>query len=205
MRFRFCGGEDCADWILAEIFTLSKLSSIKLKLLCQQILQSILTNSLDFAEAQKLVGEKFESSDLKASIRALQFILVTSAKHSVDGPSLSSELTQLGLPKEHANGLVKVYDENFEKLTNKLRSSVLRLTKLNDIQWNLYDVKAAKNADDIYLPVVTMNINYDDNTVINDDNLKKTKSIAFSMNAEKFALLLADLQAARDLMKSYSS
>ncbi len=24
-RFRFCGGEDCADWILAEIFTLSKL------------------------------------------------------------------------------------------------------------------------------------------------------------------------------------
>jgi len=69
-----------------------------------------------------------------------------SAKHSVDGQSLSNELTQLGLPKgyfererfskitienvlffiEHASGLVRVYDENIDKLTEKLRSSILR-------------------------------------------------------------------------------
>ncbi|CAF0731520.1 unnamed protein product [Didymodactylos carnosus] len=152
---------------------------------------------------QLFISFEDESNDLKASIRALQFILMTSAKYSVDGPSLSNELTQLGLPKEHANGLVKVYDENFEKLTNKLRSSILRLTKLNDIQWDVYDVKAINNVNDVYLPVVTMNINYDDYTV--DDDSQQTKSIAFSMHAENFGILLADLQAARDYMKTYST
>lgn len=198
MRFRFCGGEDCADWILAEIFTLSKLSSVKLRLLCQLVMQSILTDTLNFPDAQKLVGDKFESGDLKASIRALQYIITMSAKHSVDGQSLLNELTQLGLPKEHASGLVRVYDENFDKLTEKLRSSILRLTKTNDIQWNLFDVKTTNNLHDMHLPVVTMNLNYNDNT----DN--QTKSISFAMNSEQFAVLYADLQAARDILKSYS-
>ncbi|CAF4792685.1 unnamed protein product [Rotaria sp. Silwood1] len=186
MRFRFCGGEDCADWILAEIFTLSKLSSVKLKLLCQQVMQAILTDNLNFSEAQKLVGDKFESGDLKASIRALQYILTMSAKHSVDGQSLLNELIQLGLPKEHANALVKVYDENFEKLIDKLRSSVMRLTKMNDIQWNLFDIQTTNNLHDMHLPVVTMNLNYNDNIE------NQSKSISFSMNPEQFAVLLAE-------------
>ncbi|CAF0830372.1 unnamed protein product [Rotaria sordida] len=198
MRFRFCGGEDCADWILAEIFTLSKLSSVKLKLLCQQVIQAILTDNLNLSEAQKLVGDKFESGDLKASIRALQYILTMSAKHSVDGQSLLNELTQLGFPKEHANGLVKVYDENFEKLIDKLRSSVMRFTKMNDIQWNVFDIQTTNNLHDMHLPVVTMNLNYDDKIE------NQSKSISFSMNAEQFAVLLTDLQAARDLIKTYS-
>ncbi|UJR15737.1 hypothetical protein I4U23_002672 [Adineta vaga] len=199
MRFRFCGGEDCADWILAEIFTLSKLSSVKLKLLCQQVMQAILTDNLNFNEAQKLVGDKFESSDLKASIRALQYILTMSAKHSVDGQSLLNELTQLGLPKEHASGLVKVYDENFDKLIDKLRSSVMRLTKLDDIQWNMFDIKTTNNLHNMHLPVVTMNLNYNDNLE------NQPKSISFAMNAEQFAVLFADLQAARDLIKTFFS
>ncbi|CAF0906306.1 unnamed protein product [Adineta ricciae] len=198
MRFRFCGGEDCADWLLAEIFTLSKLSSVKLKALCQQVMQAILTDTLNFSEVQKLVGDKFESGNLKASVRALQYILTMSAKHSVDGQSLLNELTQLGLPKEHASALVKVYDESFEKLIAKLRSSVMRLTKLGDIQWNLLDVKTTNNLHDMHLPVVTMNLNYNDNLE------NQSKSISFAMNAEQFAVLFADLQAARDLIKTYS-
>ena len=37
MRFRFRGGGDCPDWVLAEISTISKLSSVKLKLVCVQV------------------------------------------------------------------------------------------------------------------------------------------------------------------------
>ena len=40
-----------------------------------------------------------ESSDVKASIAALSFILSSAAKYNVDGESLSNELQQLGLPK----------------------------------------------------------------------------------------------------------
>jgi hypothetical protein len=102
---------------------------------------------------------------------------------------------------EHASGLVKVYDENFERLTDKLRSSIMRckysffdfikfsvsflVTKVNDIQWNMFDIKTTNNLHDMHLPVVTMNFNYDDNIE------NKSKSISFSMNSEQFAVLFA--------------
>uniref|UniRef100_A0A2K6BQU5 COMM domain containing 4 n=1 Tax=Macaca nemestrina TaxID=9545 RepID=A0A2K6BQU5_MACNE len=38
-RFQFCGDLDCPDWVLAEISTLAKMSSVKLQLLCSQILK----------------------------------------------------------------------------------------------------------------------------------------------------------------------
>ena len=40
-----------------------------------------------------------EESDIKASVAALNFILTSAAKYSVDSESLSHELQQLGLPK----------------------------------------------------------------------------------------------------------
>jgi hypothetical protein len=38
---------------------------------------------------------------------------------------------------EHANALVKVYDENFDKLLDKLRSSVMRCKSLFTYSTNL--------------------------------------------------------------------
>uniref|UniRef100_A0A2K5KHW4 COMM domain containing 4 n=1 Tax=Cercocebus atys TaxID=9531 RepID=A0A2K5KHW4_CERAT len=38
-RFRFCGDLDCPKWVLAEISTLAKMSSVKLQLLCSQVLK----------------------------------------------------------------------------------------------------------------------------------------------------------------------
>ena len=61
----------------------------------------------------------------------------------------------------------------------------LLVTKLNDIQWNLFDVKTTNNLHDIHLPVVTMNVNYDDHLE------NKPKTISFSLNAEQFAILYA--------------
>ena len=91
---------------------------------------------------------------------------------------------------------------------------------MNDIQWNVFDVKTTNNLNDMHLPVVTMNLNYNDNVE------NQSKSISFSMNPEQFAVLFAgkvstydqmkssifcfhiffylDLQAARDLIKTYS-
>ncbi|CAF1327027.1 unnamed protein product [Rotaria sordida] len=69
---------------------------------------------------------------------------------------------------------------------------------MNDIQWNVFDIQTTNNLHDMHLPVVTMNLNYDDKIE------NQSKSISFSMNAEQFAVLLTDLQAARDLIKTYS-
>ncbi|CAO2634909.1 COMM domain-containing protein 4 [Lemmus lemmus] len=100
MRFRFCGDLDCPDWVLAEISTLAKISSVKLRLLCSQVLKELLGQGIDYEKILKLTADaKFESGDVKATVAVLSFILSSAAKHSVDSDSLSSELQQLGLPR----------------------------------------------------------------------------------------------------------
>jgi predicted ATP-grasp superfamily ATP-dependent carboligase len=100
MKFRFCGDLDCPDWVLAEISILARITSVKMKLLCNQIIQDLLQGSMDYAKVFKLTADaKYEISDVKAAIAALTFIFSSAAKYNVDSESLSSELQQLGLPK----------------------------------------------------------------------------------------------------------
>ncbi|XP_077795971.1 uncharacterized protein LOC114679448 isoform X4 [Macaca mulatta] len=90
MRFQLCGDLDHCDWVLAEISTLAKM--------CEKIL--------------KLTADaKFELGDVKATVAVLSFVLSSVAKHSVDGRCFSSELQQLGLPKEHVASLCHCYEK----------------------------------------------------------------------------------------------
>uniref|UniRef100_A0A8C6MT38 COMM domain containing 4 n=1 Tax=Mus spicilegus TaxID=10103 RepID=A0A8C6MT38_MUSSI len=126
-RFRFCGDLDCPDWVLAEISTLAKISSVKLRLLCSQVLKELLGQGIDYEKILKLTADaKFESGDVKATVAVLSFILSSAAKHSVDSDSLSSELQQLGLPKEHATSLCRCYEEKQSPLQEHLRACSLR-------------------------------------------------------------------------------
>ncbi|CAI8052848.1 COMM domain-containing protein 4 [Geodia barretti] len=127
MRFRFCGDLDCPDWLLAEISILSKLTSVKMKLLCAQVIKDILGDSIDYGKVGKLTADaKYEDSDIKAAIAALSFIFTSAAKHSVAGDTLDNELQQLGLPKENAGSVCKVYGDNIQKLTAALNDRSLR-------------------------------------------------------------------------------
>lgn len=117
MKFRFCGELDCPDWVLAEISTLSKITSVKMRLLCSQVIKDLLGECIDYGKVEKLTSDaKYDLSDVKASIAALSFILSSAAKYRVDGDSLSNELQQLGLPKEHSVALCKTYADNLVKL-----------------------------------------------------------------------------------------
>ena len=57
---------------------------------------------------------------------ALRFILSSGAKHDVDAESLSSELQQLGLPKEHATSLCKAYADSVAPVRQALHEKSLR-------------------------------------------------------------------------------
>ena len=37
MKFRFSGNLDCPEWLLSEIPTLSKISAMRIKMLCKQL------------------------------------------------------------------------------------------------------------------------------------------------------------------------
>ncbi|XP_011885627.1 PREDICTED: uncharacterized protein LOC105572068 [Cercocebus atys] len=131
-RFRFCGDLDCPDWVLAEISMLAKMvecTGSTAGLLCASPQEGGVrfASLADYEKILKLTADvKFESGDVKATVAVLSFILPSMAKHSVDGGSLSSELQQLGLPKEHAASLCHCYEEKQSPLQKHLRVCSLR-------------------------------------------------------------------------------
>ncbi|XP_044727042.1 COMM domain-containing protein 4 [Chrysoperla carnea] len=137
MRFRFCGDADCPDWVLAEINSLSRLSSIKLKLLAQVVADSWLdVKGLNIEKVRKLLSDsKLDNTgDLKATIACINFILNSAVRHGCDESALASELQQLGLPQEHSQALRRVYVDRQDTLTKQLRSQSLRINRLQGVQ-----------------------------------------------------------------------
>ncbi|XP_054858714.1 COMM domain-containing protein 4 [Eublepharis macularius] len=197
MRFRFCGDLDCPDWVLAEISTLAKISSVKLKLICAQVLKDLLREGIDYEKILKLTSDaKFESGDVKATIAVLNFILSNAAKHNVDSESLSSELQQLGLPKEHATGLCRSYEEKQGPLQDSLRGCSLRLNRLDSVSWRVDYTLSSSELQQVNEPVVHLKLN------VRDVDKGVVEPVAMTLSAEKFRVLLAELKQAQAIMKT---
>jgi len=135
MKFKFCGDADCPDWVLAEINNLSKLSSVKLKLLALIVAKGITTGSINVEKAEKLFTEsKLDATiDLKASIACITYIITSTMRYNCDHNAMHSELQQLGLPREHSTSLKRIIDEHSVDITEKLRSSSLKVNPLEDV------------------------------------------------------------------------
>ncbi|KAL3885574.1 hypothetical protein ACJMK2_025625 [Sinanodonta woodiana] len=199
MRFRFCGDLDCPDWVLAEISTLSKITSVKMKLLCIQVIRDMLGEQIDYDKVYKITSDaKFETGDVKASIAALTFILCSAAKYNVDEESLSNELQQLGLPKEHTTSLCRSYSDSLEKMQLQLRKQSLRLSQLDGLEWRIDYIISSSELKDINEPYVQLKMK------INDLDLHSTKPVSFSILADKFRVLLNELKMAEQMMNNLS-
>ncbi|CAN7937571.1 unnamed protein product [Ixodes hexagonus] len=197
MRFKFCGDRDCPDWLLAEIASLSKISSVKTKLLCVQAVNALLTSSVDFEKASKLTADsKFTSDDLKGVLVALEFILKNATKFAVDEETLVNELQQLGLPREHAVSLSKVYADKSADMLAALKRKSLRLSSLEGSpQWRVDYVLESSVAGEVAQPSLQMKL-----VVRDSDN--EPKPVHFTMSAETCGVLLHELKQAYNVMKS---
>ncbi|NWI61251.1 COMD4 protein, partial [Calyptomena viridis] len=186
-RFRFCGDLDCPDWVLAEISTLAKISSVKLKLICAQVLRDLLGEAMEYEKILKLtLDAKLELGDVKATIAVLGFILSSAAKHNVDSESLSSELQQLGLPKaEHASGLCRSYEEKQSSLQDSLRASSLRLSQLHSVHWRVDYTLSSSELQKVNEPLVHLTFN------VQDRECRRTTAVPVTLSADKFRVLLA--------------
>ncbi|NWR33521.1 COMD4 protein, partial [Tachuris rubrigastra] len=186
-RFRFCGDLDCPDWVLAEISTLAKISSVKLKLICAQVLRDLLGEPMEYEKILKLTSDaKLESGDVKATIAVLGFILSSAAKHNVDSESLSSELQQLGLPKaEHASGLCRSYEEKQSSLQDSLRACSLRLSQLGLVRWRVDYTLSSSELQEVNEPLVHLTLN------VQNSECGRTTAVSVTLSADKFRVLLA--------------
>nr|CAD7416221.1 unnamed protein product [Timema poppensis] len=133
-----------------------------MKLLCQQVAKSNLGEEMDYDKVKKLTSDaKFEVGDVKASVAAVEFILTSSSRHDVEEDVLSSELQQLGLPREHSTSLVRVYSDNLAAFTSKLKSESLRFSRLEDVRWRVDFVSRSSRHyidPDIPEPEVTISL-----------------------------------------------
>ncbi|CAK9800305.1 COMM domain-containing protein 4 [Anthophora quadrimaculata] len=135
MKFRFLGDGDCPDWLLAEINTLSRMTSIKIKILGLTVAKYLTEEDLDEEKVKKITQDaKVELNDAKAMVAALELIFTSSARYAVSAADLSSELQQLGLPREHSAALAKLHTEFSPQITATLSSQSLRVSRLSSIQ-----------------------------------------------------------------------
>lgn len=92
MKFKFNGDQDCPDWVLAEIATISRLTSVKTHIFTNKILQNLLItpntklnpeNGNDLLNSCLKIDTNFTNGDVKACIAVLSFILLASGNYIV--------------------------------------------------------------------------------------------------------------------------
>eukprot|EP00005_Dracoamoeba_jomungandri_P001368 CAMPEP_0174253698 /NCGR_PEP_ID=MMETSP0439-20130205/3064_1 /TAXON_ID=0 /ORGANISM="Stereomyxa ramosa, Strain Chinc5" /LENGTH=195 /DNA_ID=CAMNT_0015334869 /DNA_START=15 /DNA_END=602 /DNA_ORIENTATION=- len=189
MRFYFCGQLDCPDWVLREIETLSKLSSIRVKFIVKEVVNAINSANLDIEKVTKHTSKvNFDTGSVKGAVAAFTFILYNAAKYDVPDDVLVKEIMQLGLPKETCTALLGPFAANREKLRAKLRSDTLHVNGLQDVSWRVDYILSSSGLKTVNAPSVKLQLQLAEGTH------------TFNVDADKFGALISELQKARDLM-----
>ena len=96
--------------------TISKLSSVRVKLLVGQVVRRLVDGEMDYAKIARLAEGGVAEGDVRAAVAALHLIVTGGAKHDVEETILAKELEQLGLPKEHSDAVCRPYGKDKERL-----------------------------------------------------------------------------------------
>lgn len=190
-RFKCFGELDAPDWILAEISVLSRISSVRMKLIVSQVINSLKGQPMDYAKVAKLTSDAgFEASEIKAAVAALENVLVNAAKYNCDDVVLENELQQLGLPREHTVSLCRPYKEQKESLRESLARKTLKLPGLDSVKWRAEATLGSSVCKDLTAASAHFQVGTDG------------KEIVFEVSEEKLRVLHHELVAARALLES---
>ncbi|KAH9516500.1 COMM domain-containing protein 4 [Dermatophagoides farinae] len=193
MKFKFCGDNDCQDWILAQINVFSKLTSIKLKLILKEVMQHILTGKLHLQNVCKLTADaKLNEEETKAILAALNFIILSSIKYETDSETLSNELQQLGLPKEHSITLSKAYADKFNEIIQMTREKSLQMNPMLECSYKIIS-KFNNETMSVHCPSLFLSIRTNPTTTTNETS-------TFHVIPEKLTCLISDLKEVEKMM-----
>jgi hypothetical protein len=141
MKFKFCGDQDCPEWILSEMAILSKLSSVRVRLLAKQLLIHLLEQTpLYYDKLHKYANSSrvyIDDIELKAIMNTINFILTNAARFKINAEILYPELEQLGLPSDVSRSLSKIYHSYHELLLTKLQTQTLKQNSIDSIHWRV--------------------------------------------------------------------
>ncbi|KAG7190217.1 hypothetical protein KM043_006340 [Ampulex compressa] len=187
MKFRFLGDGDCPDWVLAEINTLSRMTSIKIKILAEAVAKYLTEGELDEEKVKKVTQDaKLELNDAKAMVAALELIFTSSSRYGVSAADLGSELQQLGLPREHSASVARLHTDYCPQITAALSSQSLRVSRLSSIE--VLPSAGPSPFSTVTLKLKKLDGNGEDSTI--------------SISKDDAQVLLGELKRARALMES---
>ncbi len=165
-----------------------------------QVIAGILGGNIDYAKAAKLTSDaKFEIPDIKAAIAALNFVFSSSTRHAVDGETVSSELQQLGLPKEHANAVCKTYEDKVELMRQVFKKQSMRMSKLKSLDWRVDYTLSSSLIQDVNEPEVQLKF-----VKVSGSDESEEHEFAFTVSGDQFRTILADLKQAYKFINDFS-
>ena len=219
MRFKFCGNIDSPEWLISEIIYLTKISAIRLRIICNNIALFIINSGKNFKDIQKNLDDmNFNDAEGKIIFSLLDFILRNSVKFDIEDNILSNELQHLGLPLENAESIVKIFKNQKEKLKKKLSNEIFSNENLKEIDYKISyvldnDINDFKNneiSENKFEEEKTKNLD-DDNFLLSKIEGRilislgedKENKITFSSNKETLGKLINDLNKANDLIRKF--
>jgi COMM domain containing 4 len=198
MRFRFCGDLDCPDWLLAEVAAMAQLEKHDMSIIATEVLSFILKRAgdgfVDGTECAVNLVEKLPSisvSHLEGFSVAVHFMLTNSAKHNVDSSSLSQEIMQLGMDREHAAVIKDIYENNKEEFRRIAADTSYRLNRLMKAEWRIDQILVSSNSDEG---------EYSEEKVAVVKLTLDRGTLAFEINEDRLDILLYELSNVRTAM-----
>jgi len=190
MKFKFCGDLDSPDWLLNGISILSDLTSVKLKLVAVQIMKDIVgLSKFDYEKALSRTSRLESLDEQKSAITSLTYIMTNAARFDIDHEILSTELQQLGLPKDSTIPMCRSYKEYKELLIEKFKTKTLRLSKLDSIEWKVDYLICSSQVNEVNEPSIQLSLTT--NSQVNN----------LEVSLSKFRVLYQELLNARKQME----
>lgn len=211
MKFKFCGNNDCPEWLITEITILNKINAVKIRILTSRIITVILSNSSLSSVSKMLEEMNFSNEEINIIISVIHFIITSSVINDVDSIVLNQELQQLGVPQENSDSISKVYKSNSKELTNLFTVDTFYNDRLsfksdgcNDLKWKINTILSDNfsSFNRLKNKIIDQNEDIDlSNHKLNKHIELKIKNDVYSVNKEVLGKLIMDLEKASNIIK----
>eukprot|EP01128_Nolandella_sp_AFSM9_P001699 TRINITY_DN119_c0_g1_i1.p1 TRINITY_DN119_c0_g1~~TRINITY_DN119_c0_g1_i1.p1 ORF type:complete len:193 (+),score=51.44 TRINITY_DN119_c0_g1_i1:158-736(+) len=190
MKFKIFGDLDAPDWILREVEVLSKLSAVRLRLLIDEIVSQLKGKDVNYDKVAKYT-EGRDMSTAKAIVASVTYVIRNAVKYNAKPEVAAVELQQLGLPKTHANSIMRALAKQKKSLRERFSQQSLTLPRVSSVDWRLEFILASSMLQEVNAPSVQLNL-----------DLVGGKSISFGVDQDKFRVLLKEMKDAQEIMET---